>query len=115
MCTQKTTVFRRNIKVASFAKDGLSDPKSVTSMTLPLLALHLLSQQVLSETLKEAEMKNRQSKRKQYSLGDLIVLLFEESRKVSSDRDEQKLLVYAALKDLLRRKVHSNHPIALTA
>ena len=55
----------------------------------------------------------RQRSRKQFSLGDLIVALFEESKKVSSDRVEQKLLVFAALKDLLNGRVHSYHPIFL--
>ena len=49
--------------------------------------------------------------RKQFSLGDLIVALFEESKKVSSDRLEQKVLVFTALKDLLNGRVHSYHPI----
>lgn len=34
-------------------------------------------------------------------LGDLIYELFEEAKQVSSEPIEQKLLVYAALKDLL--------------
>ena len=44
-------------------------------------------------------------KRKKLSLGDLIAALFEESKKVTTDRLEQNLLVYAALRDLLRTKV----------
>lgn len=49
------------------------------------------------------------------NLGELIAVLFEESRKVTSNRNQQRFLVYAALKDLLRGRVHSLHPIALTA
>lgn len=36
------------------------------------------------------------------SLGELIVALFEETEKVSSDPVEQNLLVYVALNDLLK-------------
>ncbi len=54
-----------------------------------------------------------QKKRKRLLLGDLIVALFEETRKVSRNKLEQRVLVYAALKDLLRQKVHSNHQIAV--
>jgi hypothetical protein len=38
----------------------------------------------------------------QVQLGDLIYQLFEEAKQVSSEPTEQKLLVYAALRDLLR-------------
>ena len=55
----------------------------------------------------------RQNDRKEFLLGELIVALFEESKKYSSDRVEQKVLVFAALKDLLNRKVHSHHPITI--
>ncbi len=48
-----------------------------------------------------------------YSLGDLIVALFDEANKVVSRRVERKVLVYAALKHLLMKKVHSAHRIAL--
>ncbi len=34
-------------------------------------------------------------------LGDLIYELFEEAQQVASEPTEQKLLVYAALRDLL--------------
>ncbi len=54
-------------------------------------------------------------KRKKLSLGDLIAALFEESKKVTTDRLEQNLLVYAALRDLLRTKVISVRPIAIRA
>jgi len=54
-----------------------------------------------------------QKKRRRLFLGDLIVALFEETRKVSKSKLEQRVLVYAALKDLLRKEVHSNHQIAL--
>jgi len=53
--------------------------------------------------------------RKRISLGELIAALFEESRKVTKNPEQQRFLVYAALKDLLRGRVHSNHPIQLTA
>jgi hypothetical protein len=48
-----------------------------------------------------------------YVLGDLIAALFEEAKKVSKNRLEQNLLVYAALRDLLRNRVHSMRPIAV--
>ena len=57
-------------------------------------------------------MRNKSKKR--VSLGDLIAALFEESRKVTKNPVQQKVLVYAALKDLLKGKVHTLHPIALT-
>ena len=38
------------------------------------------------------------------SLGELIVALFEETKKVSNDPVEQRYIVYTALHDLLRRK-----------
>jgi len=60
-------------------------------------------------------MKRSREKSKKYSLGDLIAALFEETRKVSSDRLEQNILVYAALKDLLKGRVHSFHQILLKA
>jgi hypothetical protein len=58
----------------------------------------------------EGEKMNSQSK---YRLGDLIVALFEEARVITTDRGEQTVLVYAALKDLLQGKVRPAHPIAL--
>jgi hypothetical protein len=54
-----------------------------------------------------------QKDRNEFLLGELIVALFEESKKYSSDRVEQKILVFAALKDLLNRKVRSYHPITI--
>ena len=57
-------------------------------------------------------MKGQRSK-EGYKLGDLIVALFEESRRVTTDRAEQTVLVYAALKDLLNGKVRPAHPIVL--
>lgn len=57
--------------------------------------------------MKTARRKNR------YLLGDLIAALFEETKNVSSDRFEQNLIVYVALKDLLKGRIHSQHPIAL--
>jgi hypothetical protein len=53
------------------------------------------------------KMKNKSS------LGELIAALFEEANKVSTDRLEQKVIVYAALKDLLLRNINSKHPIIL--
>ena len=55
------------------------------------------------------------SRRRKVSLGELIAALFEESRKVTNDREQQKFLVRVALKDLLRRRVHTLHPILITA
>jgi hypothetical protein len=49
----------------------------------------------------------------QTSLGDLIVALFEEAKRVTSDRREQTALVYAALRDLLQGTIRPAHPIAL--
>jgi hypothetical protein len=60
-------------------------------------------------------MKKGQRKSKRISLGDLIVALFEETKKVSSNRKEQNLLVSAALRDLLKGRVQSLHPIAIKA
>ena len=62
----------------------------------------------------ELKMK-KDGKRKRYALGDLIVALYEEASKVSSQRGQQTLMVYAALKDLLTGPVKSKHPIALKA
>ena len=59
-------------------------------------------------------MKGQRSKDR-YKLGDLIVALFEESKRVTTDRAEQTILVYAALKDLLQGKVRPAHPIVLRA
>jgi hypothetical protein len=53
------------------------------------------------------------SRTRKYVLGDLIAALFEEAKKVSENRLEQNLLVYAALRDLLRNRVHSMRPIAV--
>lgn len=53
------------------------------------------------------------SRTRRYVLGDLIAALFEEAKKVSKDRLEQNLLVYAALRDLLRKRVHGIRPIAV--
>ena len=61
----------------------------------------------------EVAMKKGQRKSDRISLGDLIVALFEETKKVSTSRKEQNLLVSAALKHLLSGKVHSLHPIAI--
>jgi len=68
-----------------------------------------------TDLTRRKSMKKGQTKRNRYSLGDLIAALFEETRKISSNRREQTLLVYAALSDLLKGKIHSTHPIALKA
>lgn len=60
-------------------------------------------------------MKRGRKIQRSHSIGELIVLLFEEAKKVTSNRLEQKVLVYAALNDLLKRRVHSLHPIAMKA
>ena len=57
-------------------------------------------------------MKGQRSKDR-YRLGDLIAALFEESKRFTTDRAEQTVLVYAALKDLLKGKVRPAHPIVL--
>jgi hypothetical protein len=51
--------------------------------------------------------------REKYRLGDLIAALFEEARRVTSDRIEQSALVYAALTDLLGSRVRPAHPVRL--
>lgn len=58
-------------------------------------------------------MKSQRNRK--YSLGDLIVALFDEANRVVSLPVERKVMVYAALKHLLRNKVHSTHRIALQA
>ena len=58
-------------------------------------------------------MKKATRTTKKIVLGDLIAALFEEAKKVSKNRLEQNLLVYAALRDLLRNRVHSMRPIAV--
>jgi hypothetical protein len=58
-------------------------------------------------------MRTTRKDRRSSSLGELITILFDESRNVSSNRLEQNLIVYVALKDLLKSKIHSKHPIAL--
>lgn len=50
-----------------------------------------------------------------YSLGDLIVALFDEAKTVVSQPVERKVMVYAALKHLLRNQVSSPHRIVLQA
>lgn len=49
------------------------------------------------------------------ALGDLIVALYQEAGRVSRQPAEQKVMVYSALKHLLRTSVGSKHPIALQA
>ena len=58
-------------------------------------------------------MEDEMNGQNRYKLGDLIAALFEEARRVTADRGEQTVLVYAALKDLLQGKVRPAHPIAL--
>ena len=60
------------------------------------------------------KMKKSDNKLNEFSLGELIYELFEESRKVTNQPAEQKVLVYAALKDLLGRKLNTSHPIVLS-
>ena len=55
------------------------------------------------------------STRRKVSLGELIAALFEESKKVTNYREQQRFLVHVALKDLLRGRVQSVHPILITA
>ena len=50
---------------------------------------------------------------KSFSLGDLIAALFDEAKTVTSDRGEQTILVYAALRDLLQGKQRTPTPIRL--
>lgn len=45
------------------------------------------------------------------SLGDLVVALFEETKKVTRNRMEQNLLVYAALRDLLKGRKYVLRPV----
>ena len=56
-------------------------------------------------------MKKRQKK---YQLGDLIVVLFEEARKLSGKKHEQNAIVQAALIDLFATRVRSKHPLSLS-
>jgi hypothetical protein len=58
-------------------------------------------------------MRTTRKDRRSSSLGELITILFDESRNVSSNRFEQNLIVYVALKDLLKSKIHSKHRISL--
>lgn len=69
---------------------------------------------VFAEDSNEEDQMKRKREKEQYRLGDLIAALFEETKKVTPDREEQRILVFAALKDLLSRRVHSVHPIAIT-
>ena len=57
----------------------------------------------------------KKERRTETVLGDLVVALYEEARKVCSRPAEQKVMVYAALKHLLRTRVSSKHRIALKA
>jgi hypothetical protein len=61
---------------------------------------------------RRAEMEGQRSKDR-YRLGDLIAALFEESKRYTTNRAEQTVLVCAALKDLLQGKVHPAHPIQI--
>jgi hypothetical protein len=63
--------------------------------------------------LEVTEVKKNRKKQAFCSLGDLVVELFEQARKVTSDRLEQNLMVYVALRDLLKRRNSLAHPIAL--
>lgn len=57
----------------------------------------------------------KSQKNTKYSLGDLIVALFDEANALVSRPLERRVMVYAALKHLLRKQVHSTHRIALQA
>lgn len=57
----------------------------------------------------------KKEKRIGHSLGDLIVALYQEAGRVCSQPAEQKVMVYSALKHLLRTRVSSKHRIALQA
>jgi hypothetical protein len=55
-------------------------------------------------------MKKSQKKMK-VTLGDLVAALFEETKKVTKNRLEQNLLVYAALRDLLKGQKYTLRPV----
>lgn len=55
-------------------------------------------------------MKKSQKKMK-VTLGDLVVALFEETKKVTKDRLEQNILVYAALRNLLKGQKYVLRPV----
>lgn len=61
----------------------------------------------------EGNVKKGQKRKQQFSLGDLIAELFEQAKHQTSDRLEQNLMVYVALRDLLQRQVRVARPIAL--
>lgn len=52
-------------------------------------------------------------KKVKFSFGELVAALFEETKKLTSSRLEQNVLVYAALADLLKGRNHASHRIAL--
>jgi hypothetical protein len=56
------------------------------------------------ETTEEKKMNQQKKDVRTYLLGDLIAELWEASNEVTSHPVEQKLLVYAALMDLLGNK-----------
>lgn len=57
-------------------------------------------------------MKSKRS-RTTVSLGELIYVLFQEAGKVTPEPAEQKLMVYAALQDLLTNVLRPKHPIGI--
>lgn len=48
-----------------------------------------------------------------FSLGELVAALFEETKKITSSRLEQSVLVSAAVTDLFKGRIHPVHPFAL--
>lgn len=57
----------------------------------------------------------KNNKKMRVTIGELIVALFEETKKVTRDRVEQNLLVYAALKDILNGKKYVLRPVRVKA
>ena len=55
-------------------------------------------------------MKKSQ-KKMTVQLGDLVAALFEETKKVTKNRLEQNILVYAALRDLLKGQKYVLRPV----
>jgi hypothetical protein len=54
--------------------------------------------------MKEDRMKRKLTTTTTYHLGDLIYELYEQAKLESSNPDEQKILVYLALKDLFHHQ-----------
>jgi hypothetical protein len=64
--------------------------------------------------MEETTMKKNQKKMR-VTVGDLIAALFEETKKVTRDRVEQNLMVYAALKEILNRRKYVLRPVPVKA